>query len=66
MGPIVRIALRYVSLPLVIAGWILPEEQADIIADPQIVFWVTQVFGWGIPIVVEGFYALAKRWGWAT
>lgn len=65
MAPIIRIILRYISLPLVMLGWILPEEQADIIADPDFVFWATQIIGWGTPIIVEGWYALARRWGWS-
>ena len=66
MAPIIRILLRYVSMPLVLLGWILPDEQADIIADPEIVFWISQAVGWGIPIVVEGWYAFAKARGWRT
>ena len=66
MAPFIRIALRYLSMPLVILGWILPEEQADIIADPQLVFWATQLIGWGIPLVVEGLYGLARKYGWRT
>jgi hypothetical protein len=53
-------------MPLVLLGWILPDEQADIIADPEIVFWISQAVGWGIPIVVEGWYAFAKARGWRT
>ena len=66
MGPIIRILLRYVSMPLVLLGWILPDEQADIIADPEIVFWISQAIGWGIPFIVEGWYAFAKTRGWRT
>ncbi|HWK13244.1 MAG TPA: hypothetical protein VNS02_02530 [Rhizobiaceae bacterium] len=65
MAPIIRIFLRYISMPLVIMGWILPEEQADIIADPELVFWLSQLIGWGIPFAVEGWYWLASKFGWA-
>lgn len=66
MAPFIRILLRYVSMPLVLLGWVLPEEQAEIIADPDLVFWISQAVGWGIPIAVEGWYWLARRLGWRT
>lgn len=66
MAPFVRILLRYASMPFVLLGWILPEEQAEIIADPEVVFYVTQAVGFGTAALVEGWYFFAKRMGWST
>ena len=66
MAPLIRIVLRYITLPLLLAGWILPEEQAELIADPEIVFWITQALGAAAPAVAEGWYFLAKWFGWKT
>ncbi len=65
MAPIIRILLRYVTLPLLAAGLILPEEQQALIGDPQIVGWVSTALGTVAPIIAEGWYVLAKRWGWS-
>lgn len=64
MAPIIRILLRYLTFPLLALGWILPHEQQDIIADPELVGYIS--FGLGIlsPLVAEGWYALAKKFGW--
>lgn len=64
MGPIARILLRYATGPLLMIGLILPEEQQSLIADPQIVQWVSTALGVVIPMGVEGCYWLAKRLGW--
>lgn len=66
MAPIVRILLRYVTLPLLAIGLILPEEQQAIIADPEIVGWVSTALGLASPILAEGWYSIAKRFGWRT
>lgn len=65
MAPLVRIALRYLTLPLLAIGLILPEEQQAIIADPEIVGWVSTGLGVFAPSVAEGWYWLARRFGWA-
>jgi hypothetical protein len=65
MGPIIRILLRYVTIPLLALGWILPEEQQAIIADPQIVGWVSTGLGIIAPMVAEGWYWAARKFGWA-
>lgn len=66
MAPFVRIALRYITLPLVLIGWILPEEQAEIIGDPDVVFWVTQALGFLAGGAAEAWYWAAKKLGWRT
>ena len=64
MGPIVRILLRYATAPLLYYGLINSNEASDLIADPQIAQWVSLAAGAVAPMVAEGWYALAKRWGW--
>ncbi|GAA2848467.1 MULTISPECIES: hypothetical protein [Aminobacter] len=65
MAPIIRILLRYVTLPLLALGWILPEEQQALIADPEIVAWVSTGLGIIAPLVAEGWYWAARSFGWA-
>jgi hypothetical protein len=62
LGPFSRILLRYVAGYLVLKA-ALPQDVADMIAsDPEI----AGLIGVGITAVVEGAYALAKRFRWAT
>lgn len=64
MGPVVRIFLRYATAPLLYYGLINSNEASDLIADPQIAQWVSLAAGAVAPMIAEGWYALAKRWGW--
>jgi hypothetical protein len=66
MAPIIRILLRYATFPLLAFGLILPEEQADIIGDPEFVQWVSTALGIVAPFVAEGWYWIARRAGWST
>lgn len=65
MAPFIRIALRYVTLPLLAAGLILPDEQQAIIADPEVVSYVSTGLGMIAPVVAEGWYWLARKSGWS-
>ena len=65
-GPIARIVLRYGIGFLVGAGWIGSELGSQISNDPDVIAIVNFV-GFAIgALAVEGYYWLAKRWGWAT
>lgn len=66
MGAIIRIALRYATFPLLYYGVITEHEASDLIADPEIAQWVSLGLGIAAPIVSEGWYWLAKRFGWRT
>lgn len=60
IGPLSRIALRYIVGALVAYGLISPDS-ADMIAfDPDLALLIGAVMG----AVVEGAYAVAKRLGW--
>lgn len=66
MAPIIRIALRYITFPLLAFGLILPEEQADIIGDPELVQWISTGLGVLAPIAAEYWYWIARKAGWST
>lgn len=65
MAPLIRILLRYATAPLLYFGLINANEAGDLIADPEIAQWVSLGAGIAAPIITEGWYWLAKRFGWA-
>ena len=56
-----RIAARYLAGALVAAGALAAGSEAQIAADPE----VLMILGGIIGAVTEGFYALARKQGWA-
>lgn len=65
-GAITRIILRYGVGALVGAGWLSSELGNHLTSDPDIAVLVDYA---GLAVgaaVVEGWYWLAKKWGWAT
>lgn len=61
MGPIIRIVLRYG------VGAIIGYEMgARLASDADVVAVATVAATAGVGAVTEGFYWLAKRWGWRT
>ena len=65
MAPIIRIFLRYMTAPLLYFGLINANEASDLIADPEIAQWVSLAAGAIAPFVAEGWYWLARKWGWS-
>lgn len=62
MGVWSRILLRYLAGYLVLNG-VLPQDIADaMLEDPEVV----AAIGIALTFLIEGAYALAKRWGWKT
>lgn len=61
MGPYVRIILRYAVGAVI--GYQIGEQLAS---DPDVVAVATAGAAAAVGVVTEGFYALAKRWGWRT
>lgn len=66
MGPIIRIALRYATFPLLYFGLIHEHEASDLIADPEIAQWISLAAGTVAPFLAEIWFVLAKRMGWKT
>lgn len=64
MAPIIRIILRYGTFPLLYFGLIHENEAADLIADPEIIQWVSLAVGAVAPFIAEGWYFLARKLGW--
>lgn len=64
MAPIIRIALRYLTFPLLYFGLIQEHEASDLIADPQIAQWVSLAAGFVAPFAAEAWYWLARKFGW--
>ena len=58
---IARIAARYLAGALVAVGALAAGSEAQIAADPE----VLMILGGIIGAVTEGFYALARKQGWA-
>ena len=64
MAPIIRILLRYITLPLLYFGLITEPEAASIIAEPEIAQWVSLGLGTIAPVISEGWWWLARKFGW--
>lgn len=65
-GAVTRIMLRYGVGIAVGAGWLSSEMGSQITADPDVAV-VVDLAGFAIgAAIVEYWYWLAKRWGWAT
>lgn len=56
-----RIILRYASGALVTYGVIPHDQAAELAMDPELALLV----GAGIGALTEGFYVLARRFGWS-
>ncbi|WP_273687314.1 hypothetical protein [Ketogulonicigenium vulgare] len=65
-APFVRIALRYIAGGLVSYGILTPEGATAFASDPQVIAQASIALGAATAALTEGFYALAKRWGWRT
>lgn len=62
-GPLIRIGLRYLSGYLVAKG--ILGAGYDLSADAEVVSIAEVAVGAVIAAGTEGYYALAKRYGWA-
>ena len=65
-GPIARVLVRYVSGALVMKGLLDAGVGKQIASDPDLVALVQTGLGLLMSAVTEGFYWLAKRYGWKT
>jgi hypothetical protein len=73
MGPIIRIALRYLAGALVTYGLVPADIAQELANDPDVigvvldgVNWLAVAGGTGLAAAIEWAYRLAKKHGWAT
>lgn len=64
MAPFIRIALRYLGGYLVARGF-LAQSEAGLFNDPELVASLSYGGAALCALIGEGWYALAKKWGWA-
>ena len=63
MGPIIRIALRYLSGVLIAKGYI-GDGDADLFQDPELLQTIEVGAGLAIAAITEWWYDLARAKGW--
>lgn len=66
MGVFARILLRYVSGYLVLKGFFSAEMSGQLQADADIINWLEIGLGAAAAGISEGWYWLAKKFGWST
>ncbi|MCO5129833.1 MAG: hypothetical protein M9932_04620 [Xanthobacteraceae bacterium] len=64
MGPFIRIGLRYLGGYLAARGW-LAQSEAGLFDDPDLVAAVSFAGAALCALAGEGWYWLARRFGWA-
>jgi len=65
-GPLARIVARYLIGAFVTYSLLTPEVGEELTSDPETQIVIELMIGGVLTAGVEGFYALAKRYGWAT
>lgn len=65
MSVFTRIALRYAAAALVTKGVLAPETSHVLISDPDILQVAEVAVGAGLAVASEGWYILARRFGWS-
>jgi hypothetical protein len=63
---VVRIALRYIAGFLVAKGLVTTDLGAGLASDPDVLNVMTILAGFVLGGIAEGFYWLARRFGWGT
>lgn len=66
MDVLIRILLRYFAMFLVAKGFFSPELGDLFGSDPDILAMAQVVAGLVAGLVAEGWYVIAKRFGWRT
>jgi len=61
-----RIFLRYFAMALFMWGILAPADRQVVASDPELAGLIEIGIGITISAATEGWYWLAKRWGWAT
>jgi hypothetical protein len=63
---IARIVLRYIAAALVAYGILTIDMEYTVANDADLQIGIEVVVGLGIGAVTEAWYAIARRFGWAT
>jgi hypothetical protein len=66
MAVFARIILRYLAGFLVYKGLFSPDMGDTFAADPDIMAWTQLALAAALAAVSEGWYWLARKFGWAT
>lgn len=66
MDVFVRIALRYLAGFLIARGFLDANTGGQLATDPDILFAAQIVVGFAVAAASEGWYYLAKHFGWRT
>lgn len=61
-----RIALRYLAGALIARGLLGIDDVNTLLTDPDVAALIEIAMGAAIAAATEGFYALARRFGWST
>ncbi len=62
---IIRILLRYMSAALIAKGFLSPDLGGFITTDPDVVSAIEVGVGLSVGLIAEGWYVLARRFGWS-
>lgn len=62
---LVRIALRWLAGALVTAGWLAPSD-TGLFSDPELISYLAMSAGVLLGGIAEGWYYIARRFGWST
>lgn len=65
LAPFVRIGLRWLAGALIAAGYLTPDS-SSLFGDPELVSAVAYGLGALCGVIAEGWYALARHFGWGT
>jgi hypothetical protein len=65
-APLIRILLRYLAGVLVAKGYLTAADGGFLTTDPDVYALVEMGLGLAMSVVTEGYYYLAKKFGWAT
>ncbi|MER9079970.1 hypothetical protein [Mesorhizobium sp. M0895] len=65
-GVIIRILLRYAAGALVAKGLLAPEDGASLAIDPDVTQLLQVGAGFAISAATEGWYWIARKFGWST
>lgn len=64
MSALIRIGLRYLAAVLVARGLLLESDANMLANDPEMAAMIEAAIGAAIGAITEGWYMLARKYGW--